>query len=120
MIDLKPYQVWFVTGSQHLYGKKALDQVGENAKQIVQGLAQSPDIPVQVVYKPIVTTPEEIYNLVLEANNSENCIGLILWMHTFSPAKMWAAGSRHSRSPSCICIPNSIATFPGRRLIWIS
>ncbi len=92
MIDLKPYQVWFVTGSQHLYGDKALRQVAEDAQEIARALGQSSAIPVPVVFKPVVTTPEEIYQVCLDANTERSCIGLIVWMHTFSPAKMWIAG----------------------------
>lgn len=99
MIDLRPHQVWFVTGSQHLYGNEAIEQVGANAKQIVDALAQSKQIPVQVVYKPVVTTPEAIYQMCLDANNTKECIGLITWMHTFSPAKMWSAGLAALKKP---------------------
>ncbi len=99
MIDLRQFEVWFVTGSQHLYGNEALEQVAEHAKQIVQTLAQSRQIPVQLVFKPVVTTPEAIYELCLEANAARNCIGLITWMHTFSPAKMWIAGLTTLKKP---------------------
>lgn len=99
MIDLRPFQVWFVTGSQHLYGEEALDQVAEHAKDIVQALAHSPQIPVGVVFKPVVTTPEAIQALCLEANAAPDCIGLITWMHTFSPAKMWSAGLAALKKP---------------------
>ncbi len=99
MIDFRQYKVWFVTGSQHLYGNEALDQVAEHAKEIVQTLAQSQKIPVEVVFKPVVTTPEAIYELCLEANTTPNCIGLITWMHTFSPAKMWIAGLAALKKP---------------------
>ncbi|HZY45061.1 MAG TPA: L-arabinose isomerase, partial [Anaerolineae bacterium] len=92
MIDLRQFEVWFVTGSQHLYGNEALEQVAEHAKVIVQALGRSRHIPVNLVFKPVVTTPEAIYELCLEANAAKNCIGLITWMHTFSPAKMWIAG----------------------------
>ncbi len=85
-------EVWFVTGSQHLYGKETLKQVAENSKLIVSGLNKAGRLPVEVVFKPIVTTPDEIYDLCIEANSSANCVGLITWMHTFSPAKMWIAG----------------------------
>ena len=85
-------ELWFVTGSQHLYGPEALEQVGAHAQQIAASLAQQPAIPVGIVFKPVVTTAEEIRGLCREANNAPNCIGLILWMHTFSPAKMWIAG----------------------------
>jgi L-arabinose isomerase len=99
MIDLKSYQVWFVTGSQHLYGTAAIDQVGEHARQIVNALAQSKQIPIHVEYKGVVTTPEEIYNLCLDANNAPACVGLVFWMHTFSPAKMWIAGLSVLKKP---------------------
>lgn len=99
MIDLKAYSVWFITGSQHLYGNEALAQVSAHAKEITNALAQSAQIPVQIEFKPIVTTPEEIYQVCLDANNTPNCIGLIMWMHTFSPAKMWAAGLAALKKP---------------------
>jgi L-arabinose isomerase len=85
-------ELWFATGSQHLYGPEALEQVGAHAQQIAASLAQQPAIPVGIVFKPVVTTAEEIRGLCREANNAPNCIGLVLWMHTFSPAKMWIAG----------------------------
>lgn len=89
MIDLNKFEVWFVTGSQHLYGDEALKQVAVDSQLIAKSLDESEKIPVQVVFKPVLTTPEAIYNLCLEANQSEFCVGLITWMHTFSPAKMW-------------------------------
>ena len=99
MIDLKNYEVWFVTGSQHLYGPKTLQQVAENSAQIVKGLNSSNGIPINVVFKPVVTTPDAIYNLLLEANGNQNCIGIITWMHTFSPAKMWINGLKTLQKP---------------------
>lgn len=99
MIDLKQFEVWFVTGSQHLYGQETLDQVAEHSRQITAGLELSEKIPVRVVYKPILTTQESILNLCLEANTSKKCIGLIIWMHTFSPAKMWIAGLGQLKIP---------------------
>jgi L-arabinose isomerase len=92
MIDLKQNEVWFVTGSQHLYGPKTLEQVAEHSREMAAFLGSSAHIPVQVVFKPVLTTPEAIRDLCLEANSAKNCIGLITWMHTFSPAKMWIAG----------------------------
>ncbi len=99
MIDFRQFQVWFVTGSQPLYGNEALEQVAEHAQEIVQALSHSPQIPVGVVFKPVVTTPEAIQALCLEANAAPDCIGLITWMHTFSPAKMWGAGLAALRKP---------------------
>ena len=99
MIDLKGYEVWFVTGSQHLYGPKTLETVAEHSREIATALGASAHLPVQIVFKPVLTTPESIRDLCLEANSAKNCIGLITWMHTFSPAKMWIAGLSLLRKP---------------------
>ena len=99
MTDLKEYEVWFVTGSQHLYGDAALKVVAEHSKVMSEGLSKAKQIPVKVIFKPVVTTPEAIYELCLDANNSKNCVGLITWMHTFSPAKMWISGLRALTKP---------------------
>ncbi|MDO3644749.1 L-arabinose isomerase [Mucilaginibacter sp. L3T2-6] len=92
MIDLKAFEVWFVTGSQHLYGEETLKLVAEHSQQIAAGLDSASGTPVRVVYKPVVKTPEEIYTTLQDANVAKNCIGIIAWMHTFSPAKMWIRG----------------------------
>ncbi|MFP9099184.1 L-arabinose isomerase [Flavobacterium sp. RHBU_24] len=92
MIDLKTFEVWFVTGSQHLYGEETLKLVAEHSQEIAKGLDASGKIPVRVVYKPTVKTTQEIYDTLLAANTTENVIGVITWMHTFSPAKMWIRG----------------------------
>jgi L-arabinose isomerase len=99
MIDLKQYEVWFVTGSQHLYGPKILETVAEHSCEIAAALGASAHLPVNVIFKPILTTPEAIKELCLQANSSPNCIGLITWMHTFSPAKMWIAGLTLLKKP---------------------
>lgn len=99
MIDLKKYEVWFVTGSQHLYGSKTLQQVAQHSKEIANFLDNSDKIPVRVVLKPTVKTSDEITAICLEANNTPNCIGLVTWMHTFSPAKMWIAGLKQLQKP---------------------
>jgi L-arabinose isomerase len=98
-MNLKEFDVWFVTGSQHLYGETALKKVDQHSSEIVQGLSLSGRIPVNIVFKPVVTTSEAIYELCLEANNARKCIGLITWMHTFSPAKMWIAGLKILQKP---------------------
>ncbi len=92
MLNLKTFEVWFVTGSQHLYGEETLRQVDEHSQQIADALNNSPHIAVSVVFKPVVKTPEEILQICREANATANCIGIIAWMHTFSPAKMWIRG----------------------------
>jgi len=99
MIDLKNNEVWFVTGSQHLYGPKTLEAVAEHSREIAGTLGACAHMPVKVVFKPVLTTPEAIRDLCLEANSAQHCIGLIAWMHTFSPAKMWIAGLGLLRKP---------------------
>ncbi len=90
--DLAEYTVWFLTGSQGLYGEETLRQVAEQSKVVAAGLQESSDIPVTVVWKPVLTDSDSIRRTVLEANADDGVIGLIAWMHTFSPAKMWIAG----------------------------
>ncbi|HEY1199633.1 MAG TPA: L-arabinose isomerase, partial [Niastella sp.] len=85
MEDLKKLEVWFVTGSQHLYGEETLKQVAEHSMQIAKSIDKDPAIPVRVVFKPVVKSPEEIYQVCQEANTTATCIGIIAWMHTFSP-----------------------------------
>ena len=92
MNDISKLEVWFVTGTQHLYGPETLKQVAADSAKIAAAFDKSPKIPVKVVFKPILTTPDSITELCTEANNSKQCIGLITWMHTFSPAKMWIKG----------------------------
>ncbi|MEM1097426.1 MAG: L-arabinose isomerase [Planctomycetota bacterium] len=101
MIDLTPYEVWFVTGSQHLYGPDALKQVADDAKRIAVALDAADRPGVRVVFKPVLTRPEEVAALCHEANADRACVGLIAWMHTFSPAKMWIAGLDALRKPLC-------------------
>ena len=96
---LKQFEVWFVTGSQHLYGEETLRQVDEHSKIIADSFNDSPQIPVRVVFKPVVKTPDEIYAICQEANVAPNCIGIITWMHTFSPAKMWIRGLNCLKKP---------------------
>lgn len=88
----KQLEVWFVVGSQHLYGPKTLQQVADNSRAVVEGLNAEAGLPIKIVLKPTVKTPDEIQALCREANHTDNCVGLIAWMHTFSPAKMWIGG----------------------------
>ena len=92
MEKLKNKEVWFVTGSQHLYGPQTLKQVAADSAKIAAALDRSPKISQKIIFKPVLITPESISDLCSEANNAMNCIGLITWMHTFSPAKMWIKG----------------------------
>src|SRR5215212_9028947 len=99
MIDLKQYEVWFVTGSQHLYGPETLEHVAAHSRPMAPALDQAAAIPVRGVFKPVMTGPDEIRQLCLDANATPTCVGLIAWMHTFSPAKMWIAGLTALQKP---------------------
>jgi len=99
MIDLANLEVWFVPGSQHLYGPEVLKDVEKHSIAIAGALSASPNIPVKIVCKPVMTGSDSIHQLCLDANSSKNCLGLITWMHTFSPARMWIAGLRVLNKP---------------------
>jgi len=99
MKALGDYEVWFVTGSQDLYGAEALGLVAEHARQISDALGEEAAIPVRVVAKPVVTSPESILELCLAATAAPSCVGVIAWMHTFSPARMWIAGLTALQKP---------------------
>jgi len=92
MINLKNLEVWFITGSQNLYGEETLKQVSKHAQIVADGINNAKQVSVKVVYKPIVKTADEIFETLQQANVAPNCIGIITWMHTFSPAKMWIRG----------------------------
>ena len=97
--NLKNFEVWFITGSQHLYGEETLKQVAAHSQKIASALNFSKAIPVQVKFKPVVKDPDEIASICSEANVAPKCIGIITWMHTFSPAKMWINGLKILRKP---------------------
>ena len=120
MKPLDPLEVWFFTGSQDLYGEAALDQVAADSPQIVAALDAAPAIPVRVVARPVLRSPEGIASAIAEANASDRCIGLIAWMHTFSPAGCGSAGSSRWASRSFICTRSSTATCPGPTSTWTS
>jgi L-arabinose isomerase len=95
----KDLEIWFVTGSQHLYGPEALREVEANSRKIAKALGESKSIIAKVVFKSVLTTPDGIEKLCLEADASPKCIGIVAWMHTFSPAKMWIAGLSVLKKP---------------------
>jgi L-arabinose isomerase len=97
--DLKTLEVWFLTGSQNLYGEETLAQVAEQSVEIVRAIEASPDIPVTVRWKPVLKDSESIRKMALEVNALDNVIGVVAWMHTFSPAKMWITGLDLLRKP---------------------
>lgn len=92
MKNLESPEIWFVTGSQHLYGQETLRQVAEHSQKIVEELNAAQRLPLKLVFQPVLTRPEEIRALCIRANSAPNCAGLVLWMHTFSPSKMWIGG----------------------------
>ncbi|HLU23806.1 MAG TPA: L-arabinose isomerase [Bacillaceae bacterium] len=99
MLKTKEYEFWFVTGSQLLYGEDVLVQVAEHSKQIAAGIDSDESVSYKVVFKSVVKESDAIRRLFLEANADENCAGVITWMHTFSPAKMWIAGLKTLKKP---------------------
>jgi L-arabinose isomerase len=99
MLDLKQFEIWFVTGSQDLYGVETLLKVDEHSKIISEFFDKNSEIPVRVVFKPVVKSTDEIYHICQDANVSHSCIGIVAWMHTFSPAKMWIRGLQILQKP---------------------
>lgn len=92
MKSLNKYTFWFVVGSQDLYGEEVLKQIDENTKKMVIGWNEDDTLPCSIIWKPVVRNSNEIYKVIEEANADENCSGIITWMHTFSPSKMWIKG----------------------------
>lgn len=97
--SLDAYEVWFLTGSQNLYGEETLKQVADQSQEIARTLGAASDVPVKVVWKPVLKDSESIRRAALDANSDDKVIGLIAWMHTFSPAKMWIAGLDALKKP---------------------
>ena len=96
---LRELEAWFVTGSQHLYWPEVLRTVEEHARRIAECLEESADVPVRIVPQRVVTTPDEIARMLAAADANDACIGVVAWMHTFSPAKMWIGGLTNLRKP---------------------
>jgi L-arabinose isomerase len=101
MIDYAPLEAWYISGSQHLYGPETLARVAEDSRAIVEGLNASGALPVRIVFKPVLTTPDEVAAVLRDADATPSCVGLIAWMHTFSPAKMWIGGLSRLQKPLC-------------------
>lgn len=97
--DLKQFEVWFATGSQTLYGSAILVEVEKHSSEIAEALNADPQIPVTIKFHSVLKSATEIVDLCRAANNEQACIGLILWMHTFSPAKMWINGLKCLQKP---------------------
>ena len=99
MENLGNYEFWFITGSQDLYGEETLKQVAKDSKEIVEKLNASKALPCNLVWKPTLLTPDAIRETLQQANADDKCAGIICWMHTFSPAKMWIAGLSAYKKP---------------------
>ena len=99
MKNLAQPEFWFLTGSQHLYGEAALKQVAENSKKVVEALNASGSLPLKIVFKQVLTTPDEVRKSLTEVNSAANVAGAVLWMHTFSPSKMWINGLKNLSKP---------------------
>jgi L-arabinose isomerase len=97
--EKKTQELWFLTGSQHLYGEETLKKVARNSQQIAESLERSGRFPVKIVWKPVLTGPDAILDVCVAASAAPECVGVITWMHTFSPAKMWIAGLTRLQKP---------------------
>ncbi len=97
--NLDEFEIWFATGSQDLYGPETLAQVAEQSKAVVELLNASSDIPVTIVWKPVLKSSDAIRRFFLDANSADNVLGVVAWMHTFSPSKMWIAGLSANDKP---------------------
>lgn len=100
-MNKKNYQFWFCTGSQDLYGEECLRKVAEHSQKIVEGFNASGRFPYEIVLKPTLISQASIRKTLNDANNDPVCAGVITWMHTFSPAKMWILGLKEYRKPLC-------------------
>jgi len=101
MEDGNMFKFWFITGSQHLYGPETLEEVARHTRIMVEELNRSVRIPFEIVWKPVVTTPDEITQTMEDANSDKDCAGIITFMHTFSPSKMWIPGLVRLNKPYC-------------------
>lgn len=99
MLETKKKEFWFVVGSQHLYGEEALQSVRENSEAIAESLNEQLTLPYELVFKGLVTTADEIKDVMKEVNYRDEVAGVVTWMHTFSPAKMWIPGTKILQKP---------------------
>ncbi len=99
MVAKQVFTFWFVTGSQHLYGNDALQKVKDHSEIIVQEMNQTGNMPYEIIFKEVATNSDDILTLMQTANLDDTCAGIITWMHTFSPAKIWIAGLKSLQKP---------------------
>ena len=113
-------QIWFLTGSQDLYGPETLEQVAVQSKEVVAKISQGLGAPVEIIWKPTLKNTAHIKQAMLDASSDPNCLGVITWMHTFSPAKMWIQGLDLLRKPLLHLHTQANQSLPWERLIWTS
>ena len=99
MMNIKDYEFWFVAGSQHLYGEEALQNVEKNTKEIAEYLNDTGKLPYKIVFKGVMTTADGITQFMKDVNYNDNVAGVIVWAHTFSPAKNWIRGTKLLQKP---------------------
>lgn len=115
-MQLREYEFWFVVGSQFLYGPEVLETVAARAEEMASQMNESGILPCKVVYKVTAKTPEEISAVVKEANYQDSCAGVIAWMHTFSPSKMWIDGLQKLQKPYCHFATQYNRTIPNEEI----
>ena len=101
MINLKKQEIWFVVGSQLLYGSKVLETVAKRGQEMAAYIDANKNIPCKFVYKGTIKSNEEVTAIIKEANYDDHCVGIVTWCHTFSPSKMWINGLAHLQKPYC-------------------
>ena len=101
MITLKEQEIWFVVGSQLLYGKQVLDTVAKRGQEMAEYINASPNIPCKFIYKGTIKSNAEVSQIIKEANYADQCAGIVTWCHTFSPSKMWINGLARLQKPFC-------------------
>ncbi len=106
-------EIWFLTGTQNLYGPETLEQVAQQSQKVVEQLKSGFGASANIVWKPILKTSDEIRRVMLDASAADQCIGVIAWMHTFSPAKMWISGLDALQKPLL-----HLHTQAGQSLPW--
>ena len=116
MKKMNDYKFWFVVGSQFLYGPEVLETVASRAQEMADTLNKSGKLPCEIIYKVTAKTPEEITNVVKEANYDDSCAGIITWMHTFSPSKMWLNGLKLLQKPYCHLATQYNKSIPNKEI----
>src|SRR5690625_290780 len=116
MLKIEPKEFWFVVGSQHLYGEETLKKVRDNVTHILETINQNKEIPYPIIFKGIMTTEDDIKKIMKEVNYHDRVAGIITWMHTFSPAKMWIAGTKLLQKPLLHLVTQYQKSIPWKKI----